>query len=167
MGNPAGVRRDFDALEERRFEAARLLKQGVSQAEVSRQIGVHRQSVYRWAKQLSESGRRGLKKVGRAGRKPRLSEADLRRIETLLKRGPEASGFDTKLWTSWLLAEVIKDTFGVEYHPGHAWRILRQLGWTVQRPTGRALECDEAAIRRWKHRRWPVVKKTLKTPVGQ
>lgn len=34
MGNPAGVRRDFAALEERRMEGAQLLKQGVSQSEV-------------------------------------------------------------------------------------------------------------------------------------
>ena len=40
MGNPAGVRRDFGALEGRRMEAANLLKQGVSQSEVARRLGV-------------------------------------------------------------------------------------------------------------------------------
>src|SRR5438128_12636611 len=34
MGNPAGVRRDFQALEQRRLLGARLLQQGVPQAEV-------------------------------------------------------------------------------------------------------------------------------------
>ncbi len=160
MGNPAGVRRDFDALEQRRLEAARLLRRGVSQAEVARRLDVHRQTVFRWAKALSESGRSALKKAGRAGRKPRLGAMDLRRLERILKRGPQALGYDTELWSSWLVAEVIQEEFGVEYHPGHAWRILRQLGWSVQRPTGRALERDEEAIRQWKRRRWPVVKKT-------
>lgn len=167
MGNPAGVRRDFDALEQRRLEAARLLKQGLSQAEVARRLGVHRQSVYRWAKTLSESGRPGLKKAGRAGRKPLLSATDLRKLERILKRGPEAVGYDTQLWSSWLVAEVIEETFGVEYHPGHVWRILRQLGWSVQRPAGRALERDEQAIRRWKRRRWPVLKKTPRNKAGR
>jgi transposase len=69
MGNPAGVKRDFDALEQRRLKAFALLKQGVHQAEVARQVAVHRQSVSRWAKQVEESGRAGLKKAGRAGRK--------------------------------------------------------------------------------------------------
>ncbi len=160
MGNPAGVRRDFDGLEQRRLEAARLLKRGLSQAEVARQLGVHRQSVYRWAKAMAESGRSGLKKAGRAGRKPLLDTKDLRQLERILKRGPEALEYDTQLWSSGLVAEVIEDKFGVEYHPGHVWRILRQLGWSVQRPAGRALERDEEAIRRWKRRRWPVLKKT-------
>jgi len=59
MGNPAGVRRDFEALEARRMEAARLLRQGVSQSEVARRLEVHRQSVIRWARQLAQSGRVG------------------------------------------------------------------------------------------------------------
>ncbi len=162
MGNPAGVRRDFDALEQRRLEAARLLRKGLTESEVARQVGVHRQSVNRWTKQLAAGGRAALRKAGRAGRKPRLSEADLRRIETSLKRGPEALGYDTGLWTSSRVAELIKEQCGVEYHPGHVWRILRELGWTVQRPSGRALERDEQAIRRWKRKRWPALKKTPK-----
>ena len=90
MGNPAGVKRDFDALEDRRFEAFRLLKKGLSEAEVARQVEVHRQSVNRWAQQIEKHGRRGLKKAGRAGRKPRLSEADLKKLESRLKQGPQA-----------------------------------------------------------------------------
>ena len=160
MGNPRGVRRDFEALERRRLEAARLLRRGLSQGEVARRVGVHRQSVSRWARQLAEGGRASLKKVGRAGRKPRLSPADLRRVERGLKRGPEALGYGTGLWTARRVAKLIEQECGVQYHPGHVWRILRDLGWSVQRPIGRAVERDEQAIRRWKETRWPALKKT-------
>src|ERR1700738_3422489 len=57
MGNPAGVKRDFEGLERRRMAAAKLLQQGVSQAEVARRLGVHRQSVIRWVRELRKSGR--------------------------------------------------------------------------------------------------------------
>jgi transposase len=80
MGFPAGVRREFEALERRRMQAARLLEKGYSQSEVARRVGAHRQSVGQWAAELKEKGRTGLKKAGRAGRKPRLSERDRRRI---------------------------------------------------------------------------------------
>ena len=143
MGNPAGVRRDFEELERRRLEAAKLLRQGVPQAEVARQVGVHRQSVSRWERQLQQAGVRGLKKAGRAGRRPRLRPEDLRRIEKGLKRGPEALGYQTGLWTSWRVAHLIEHECGVKYHPSQAWRILGQLGWSCQRPVGRALERDE------------------------
>ena len=72
-----------------------------------------------------------------------------------------ALGFDTQLWTAWRVGKLIEETCGVRYHPSHVWRLLKQLGWSCQRPTGRALERDEAAIRRWKRVRWPAVKNTL------
>ena len=149
MGNAAGVRRDFEGLERRRMAAAELLKQGVSQSEVARRLDVHRQSVIRWARQLAQSGRVGLKQAGRAGRKPKLSASQLRKIEHALKRGPEALGYASGLWTTGRVGELIEGQCGVRYHEAHVWRILRQLGWSCQRPTGRALERDEEAIRYW------------------
>ena len=162
MGNPKGVQRDFEKLEQRRLLAAGLLRQGVPQAEVARQVGVHRQSVSRWDKQLEKGGRRALRGVGRAGRKPRLNATDLRRIEQGLRRGPEALGYETSLWTAWRVAHLIEETCAVRYHPSQAWRILRRLGWSCQRPVGRALERDEKKIRQWKRQRWPGIKKKPK-----
>jgi transposase len=141
------------------MEAARLLKQGVSQSEVARRLGVHRQSVIRWAGQLAQSGVAGLKKAGRAGRKPRLGPAQLGAIERGLKRGPEALGYTTGLWTAGRVRELIEYETGVRYHEAHVWRILRKLNWSCQRPTGKALERDEQAIRQWKQYRWPQIKK--------
>ena len=92
MGNPAGVRRDFVALEQRRLRAARLLRKGINQSEVARQVGVHRQSVSRWARRLEQERRSGLKRAGRSGRQPRLGARDLERIGRALKRGPEPLG---------------------------------------------------------------------------
>lgn len=162
MGNPAGVKRNFETLEKRRMQAARLLKKGIHEAEVARRVGAHRQSVNRWARQLEECGIAGLKKAGRAGRKPRLLEKDLENIREALKRGPEALGYETGLWTAWRVADLIERECGVQYHPGHVWKILKQLGWSCQRPTGRALERDEEAIHRWKKKRWPELKKKPK-----
>lgn len=75
-GNPRGVKRNqecFIALEQRRLKAARSHNECVHQSEVARRVGVHRQSVGRWARQLKKAGRAGLKKAGRAGRKSTLA----------------------------------------------------------------------------------------------
>jgi transposase len=159
MGNPAGVKRDFEALEKRRFEAFGLLKKGLSEAEVARQVGAHRQSVNRWARQIEEHGREGLKKAGRAGRRSRLGSSDLKKLENRLKQGPQVLGYETNLWTLARVAKVIERDFGVKYHPGHVGWLLGKLGWSCQRPTGRAIERDEGAIKRWKKRDWPKFKK--------
>ena len=155
MGNAAGVRRDFDELEQRRMAAARLLREGLSQSEVAREVGVHRQSVSRWAKELEKSGLRGLRKASSTGRRAKLSAAQLQDLEHALKRGPEALGYASGLWTAGRVRDLIEQRTGVRYHQDHVWRILRKLGWTCQRPSGRALERDEEAIRRWKKVEWP------------
>jgi transposase len=158
MGNPAAVRRDFEALEEHRREAAELLREGVHQAEVARRVGAHRQSVSRWARQLEQDGMLALKKAGTAGRKPRLHPQDQRRIERGLERGPQALGYETNRWTSSRVAHLIEHTCGVKYHSSQAWRILRQLGWSSRRPTGRALERDEQKIQQREPDRRPEIK---------
>jgi winged helix-turn-helix protein/type I restriction modification DNA specificity protein len=64
------------------------------------------------------------------------------------------------------VAHLIEQESGVSYHPGHVWKILRQLGWSCQRPAGRALERDEKAIERWQKARWPELKKRPKIRAG-
>jgi transposase len=162
-GNPAGVKRDFKALERRRFEAVRLLEKGdLNQSEVARRVHVCRQTVSRWADEFRTGGREALQKAGRADRKAALTESDRKRLEELLLQGPEKLGYETPLWTCARVAHLIEDEFGVEYHPGHVWKILDDLGWSCQRPVGRARERNEEAIRRWRRLEWPAIKKKPK-----
>src|ERR1700724_1363208 len=119
MGNPAGVRRDFEALERRRMEPERWLRQGRGQSEGARAVGVHRQSVNRWARELGESGLRGLRKAGRTGRPAKLSPAQLRDLERALKRGPEACGYSGGLWTAAAARNLTRDRTGVRYREDH------------------------------------------------
>src|ERR1700674_253838 len=88
MGNPAGVRRDFDALEKRRFQAIRLFEQGRNQSEIARRVEVVRQTVARWVQQYRARGKSALQKAGRAGRKPRLSEKQRHQLRSFCSRVP-------------------------------------------------------------------------------
>ena len=91
MGNPAGVRRDFRALEQRRLRAARLLKRGVHQSEVARQVGAHRQSVSRWAQQLEAAPGRVSVVALETARVAELLPHYFRAVESL--RTPGASSY--------------------------------------------------------------------------
>ena len=146
-------------LEQRRRDAAVLLRKGRSQAEVARQLGVSEMSVSRWARVLKGNGLAGLRSAGRTGRIPRLDEEQRVRITRVLLEGPEAHGYSNGLWTLPRVTDAIGKTCGVTYHPGHVWRLLRNLGWSCQRPSGKAMERDEEAIRRWKRYKWPALKK--------
>jgi transposase len=154
------ARRDFEGLERRRMRAIRLFEQGETQAAVARRLGVSRTTAMRWAQAWDAEGRDGLRAAGRAGRKPRLSRDQLEEVEQALLQGPLAFGYRTELWTLPRVAGLIHRLSGVRYHPGHVWRVMRQLGWSLQKPTTRAQERDEEAIQRWVKTTWPALKKT-------
>src|SRR5690242_14421641 len=143
------------------MQAARLLKQGHSEAEVARRLGVHRQSVNRWAKALAAAGQSGLCRAARAGRPPKLSPADLEQLEQCLQQGPEQFGYLTGLWTLARVRKLIEQQHGVRYNPSQVWRILRKLNWSCQRPARRARERDVEAIRHWNAGAGRSLKKSL------
>ena len=153
------AQRDFKALERRRMRAVRLFEQDETQAAVARRLGVSRTTAKRWSDAWESEGRNALRAAGRAGRKSRLSEEAVQQVEQALLDGPVAFGYATELWTLPRVADLIHRITGVRYHPGHVWRVLRQLGWSLQKPTTRARERDEEAIQRWVKTTWPAIKK--------
>src|SRR6266545_5749588 len=75
-----------------------------------------------------------------------------------LPRPPETSS----QWTLPRIAEVIERVSGVAHHPGHVWRILKRMRWSLQRPARKAVERDEAEIARWVAQEWPRMVQTPK-----
>jgi transposase len=160
MATPSRSRRDVAALEARRFQAAGLFARGASQSAVARALGVTPVTAHHWYHAWHANGRAGLKAAGRLGRTPKLGPKQLATIERALRAGPRVYGFSTDLWTLPRAAIAIERLTRVRHHPGHVWRILRGLNWSLQRPARRARERDEAAIAQWKTRRWAQLKKT-------
>jgi len=105
----------------------------MTQAAIARELQISRQSVSRWYREWKQGGTGALEGAGRAGRKPRLNERQQRRLAAALRRGPRAHGFDSDRWTLDRVSRVIEQLTGVRYHRGHVWRILRGMGWTLQR----------------------------------
>ena len=146
-------------LQRRRMRAGRLLLGGMAQAQVARRVGVSRTTVSVWNEQLEAGGLEALRRRPR-GRPSALDAQQKSELVKLLKEGALAQGFGTELWTLRRVGQQIEEKFGRRYSESQVWRILVSLGFSSQRPSSRALERDEAAIRRWKRLRWPALKKT-------
>jgi transposase len=95
------------------------------------------------------------------GRSPKLSPDDLGALGAELLKGPRAHGFKTELWTLARVADVIERRFGIAYHPCHVRKILGRMGWSAQKPERRAREQDEDAVREWRRKEWPRIKRGL------
>jgi transposase len=154
------TKRDLDGMEARRRKGMSLLARGVSQAEVARQCDVSRVSALRWEQQRKAAKATAWKRRP-LGRRPKLTSAHKQTLEKALEQGAQAHGFLNDLWTLPRVAALIERQSAVRLHPGHVWRLLGQMGWSLQRPSGRAVQRDEAAIARWKKHTWPALKKSL------
>ena len=61
---------------------------------------------------------------------------------------------------------LIEWVFGVVYHKAHVARLLKQVGWTSQKPLERAAQQDEARIAYWRATVWEELKKRLSESGG-
>lgn len=150
---------DLQWLERRRLQAADLFAQGKTKAEVADQLGVSAQTAGRWHARWLRGGAAGMR-TARQGKPAQLGPAQLARVRRVLDGGAVAAGFDNDLWTLERVAEVIEQVTGVAHHPGHVWRLLKQMGWSLQRPARKAIERDEAEIARWVAEEWPRIVQT-------
>lgn len=124
-----------------------MLKRKVAHADVAGGLGVSRQAVSVWARQLAEvNGAVGKLKAKTLGRPKRLDAAQCQALSRLLVAGAPQSGFPTELWTVKRVHAVVQREFGLQYSQT-GWReLLRGLGFSPQKPEKRATQRDEQAI---------------------
>ncbi len=150
-----------DWREGRRLRAFELKQEGCSQQNIARALGVvGKGAVSQWMKRAREGGgKEALRKRSSPGAPARLSADQRASLFRLLKKGAVGHGFRGEVWTSKRVAKVIKREFGIVYHPAHVSRILKRLGFSMQKPDRLADQRDEDAIEAWREKRWPELKR--------
>ena len=121
---------------------------------VSLITGLSRVTIMRGQRELDK----GLKerpfhraRVPGGGRHPKLTEAQLKRLEGLLSEGASAYGWQNNLWTAKRIAQVIRKELGEDLCIPSVRRVLNErLGWTLQKPALQSRDRDEDEITRWK-----------------
>lgn len=146
-------------LEARRRRAAACFHAGESVRTVAERFGVDRSSAKRWRRAWREGGDDGLAAKPHPGGKRKLSEEQIDELVDCIVAGPREAGFPTDLWTCARVVELIENRFGVTYDSGHIARMLRQLGFTPQKPRTVAREQDPEAVEQWRKVEWVRIKK--------
>jgi len=146
-----------DWREGRRLRALELHEQGWPGNAIAAALGVTAGAVSQWLKRARQGGRGALRSHPPPGPTPKLAEAQRAALPEILAKGAEAHGFVGDVWTTKRIAAVIKRAFGVGYHPAHVSRLMRQLGWTVQKLVRRASQRDETRVTAWREETWPAL----------
>jgi transposase len=139
----------------------KLLSEGWSAIDVAAAVGASRQSVSKWRKAAGKAGRRSkaLAAKPQLGRPCRLSEDQKKELVRMLRAGPRKVGFDTDLWTTTRVAELVAQKFAVVYHSTHVGRLMHALGFSCQKPERRSKEQDPETVEAWREKAWPRIKK--------
>jgi len=150
-------------LERRRRQALELLGKGLNPPEIAERLDCSLSSVYYWNDLRKKKGDEALKAKPVPGRPEKLNMRQRHSLTRTLVKGAMKNGYSTDLWTLRRISGVIDKQFGVSYHPAHVWKLLKELGWSCQKPETKAREQDEKEIKRWVRYQWPHIKKVQKT----
>lgn len=145
--------------EQVRLKAGKLFEKGIHQAEVARKLGVTPAAVNYWHKDWENHGREGLKSLGPPGFNSKLTKEKRQSFKRAILKGPLAYGYETNLWTLPKLAAVMKKVAKIQFSEVWTWHIVRDLGFSPQKPQVKAREQNQQAVSQWKTKTLPGLKK--------
>ncbi len=122
----------------RRRRAWDLKQQGWKQRETAHALGVSEGAVSQWLKRARTRGVEALTAKPRKGAPSKLTQEQKEEVRRLLSIGAEANGYPGQVWTTSRVADLIQQHLGVRYHPATMSDLLRELGWSQQKPIERA-----------------------------
>lgn len=158
--------RETDARRLTHNELTELRKRGVAAVQggqranqVARALGVQRSTLFGWLARYRRGGWQALDARKRGGRPPKLTAKMLEWIyETVATKDPRQLQFPFALWTSIMVAELIRRQYHIRLSRASVCRLLNQLGLSPQRPLWRAFQKDRASVDRWVKEEYPQIR---------
>ncbi len=145
--------------EGRRLRAWELYEKGWTQARIAEALGATQGAVSQWIARAKAEGVEALAARRRPGAAPKLTAEQKATIPALLLKGAESFGYRGDLWTRARIAEVIEGEYGHRYSDSQIGRLLKDWGWTLQKPAKRAKQRNDEKVEHWRAKVWPRIKK--------
>jgi transposase len=137
----------------------KLIEKGSKQAEIAEIL----EKTQGWVSQVytkyKEFGLDGLKEKKAKGADSKLTIDQKNELRVLIKNGAESYGFEGNIWTRKRLKSVIVKHFCIEYSERHVGRIVKGMGFTIQKPKKIDYRQDPDKIKDWKENELPKIKK--------
>lgn len=127
---------------------------------IAKNMGRHRVTIYKWV-EIYEKNKsfNDLHEKKRSGRPPKIEAKTIKRVEKALQKPASKFGFETDLWTCSRVHTLLKKKYKVKISRGHVWKILREAGFSYQKPERRYYETDPKAQEEWIRKELPKIKR--------
>jgi transposase len=93
------------------------------------------------------------------GKPPKLDAVQAAKLDGIVKAGAEAYGFQGDVWTAARIKMAIKETFDIEYHEHHIAKMLKKMGFTLQKPKLVDSRQSPEKVSEWREKGLPEIKK--------
>jgi len=115
-----------------RLLAALRRKQGWTIERIAVSLEQPLMTIHGWLTRLQRRGIEGIHNRKQTGRPAQLTLTQKRRLIKDLERGPPHNS--SGLWTTKLVQDHLRRKYKVSFVKQHVWRLLDQLGFSIQRP---------------------------------
>ena len=122
------ARNSHDGAQTRRLMSLAAVAEGKPRLEAAAIGLMDRQTLRDWVIRFNEDGPDGLIDHKSSGRKSKLDDEHKSQLAQLVEEGPGVPGLVR--WRCIDLAVVVKERFGVDYHPATISRILHELDYS-------------------------------------
>jgi len=156
-------RLNHQTLTDLRKRAVARVQEGESPEVVAQVLDIARATMYGWLARYRHGGWGALDAAKRGGRPPKLDGKALHWIyRTVTMKNPMQMKFPFALWTSGMIAILIRHKFGIQVSRSSVSRLLNQLGLSVQRPLWRAYQQDPIKVEQWLKEEYPKIAASAK-----
>ena len=151
------------ALPAMRQQAVKAIREGQDVASVATAYGVNVRSVFRWLADFANGGQNALLSKPIPGRPPKVSDEEMRWLAKAVKDNtPLQYKFVFGLWTLTLVGALIEREFGKKLSLASVSRIMKILGFSVQKPLYQAWQQDATLVRAWEAEIYPAIRAEAK-----
>ena len=135
-----------------------VVEGGEAPKDVIRILGLTESRLYEWLGKYRSGGLGALDSLPHPGKKPLLSEDQAAWVgEIVCNHVPEDFGYETKLWTREIIAELIEQQFGIALSKSTTGRLLRRLDLSYQKARKRFYQQDPDEVKQWSTEKFPII----------
>lgn len=117
-----------------RLQCAVLRKKGESQPHIADVTGLPVTTVSDILRRFEERGVKARYAIKQQGRPHKLHQCDRAKLKRVLSGSPQKQGLPFVVWTTKLVQHFVHKKFGVSYVTMQIHRILKSLGFSLQKP---------------------------------
>lgn len=144
----------------RKMAVYSVKEKGQSPEIVAEIFNFNRYCIYKWLKIYEEKGYEGLNTSKAPGAEKIITEEIDNWIKDIvLNKTPLDFGYETHLWTSLIIAQLLKKEFGIEVCDDTVSLHLKSMGLSYQKPCYFDKQRDEKEIEHFLNEKFPRIKK--------